>query len=95
MLDSAPERNRLLATLISHHGDLVVRQSRGNEDDLQDLLLKLLSSSPDLLAPIWRRTRSAARRQDGRGEGEALPRPGWLGAPHEPAREAREAPPGA
>ena len=51
MLDSAPERNRLLATLISHHGDIIVRQSRGNEDDLQDLLLKLLSSSPDLLAP--------------------------------------------
>jgi RNA polymerase sigma factor (sigma-70 family) len=51
MLDSVPERNRLLATLISHHGDIIARQSRGNEDDLQDLLLKLLSSSPDLLAP--------------------------------------------
>jgi hypothetical protein len=51
MLDSAPERNLLLASLISHHGDLVARQSRGDEDDMQDLLLKLLKSSPDFLLP--------------------------------------------
>jgi RNA polymerase sigma factor (sigma-70 family) len=51
MLDTPAERNALLASLIRYHSDLVVRQSRGDEDDMQDLLLKLLSSSPDLLAP--------------------------------------------
>jgi len=51
MLDSAPERNRLFSALAYYHTDLVARQARGDEDDLQDLLLKLLSNSPDLLAP--------------------------------------------
>lgn len=51
MLDTPAERNRLLASLISHHSGTVARQSRGDEDDMQDLLLKLLSSSPDFLAP--------------------------------------------
>jgi DNA-binding CsgD family transcriptional regulator len=50
MLDSAPERNRLLASLISHHGGLVARQAT-NEDDMQDLLVKLLTASPDFLVP--------------------------------------------
>jgi RNA polymerase sigma factor (sigma-70 family) len=51
MLDSPAERNALLASLINHHGDLVARQSRGDEDDMQDLLIKLLESSPDFLVP--------------------------------------------
>jgi DNA-directed RNA polymerase specialized sigma24 family protein len=51
MLDTPAERNKLLASLISNHGNLVARQSKGDEDDMQDLLLKLLTSSPDLLVP--------------------------------------------
>lgn len=51
MLDTPAERNTLLASLIANHGDLVARQSKGDEDDMQDLLLKLLGSSPDLLVP--------------------------------------------
>ncbi|HUN35978.1 MAG TPA: sigma factor-like helix-turn-helix DNA-binding protein [Trebonia sp.] len=51
MLDTPAERNALLASLISNHGDLVARQSKGDEDDMQGLLLKLLESSPDLLVP--------------------------------------------
>ena len=51
MLDTPAERNALLASLISHHSGLVARQSRGDEDDMQDLLLKLLGSSPDFLVP--------------------------------------------
>lgn len=55
MLDSPQERNALLLTLIEHHGRLIARQAArrgdGTEDDLHDLLLKLLTSSPDLLVP--------------------------------------------
>ena len=41
MLDTPAERNALLTSLWQHHGDLVARQSRGDEDDMQNLLLKL------------------------------------------------------
>ena len=51
MLDTPAERNALLASLLGHHSGFVARQSRGDEDDLQDLLLKLLGSSPDFLVP--------------------------------------------
>jgi hypothetical protein len=51
MLDTPQERNALLASLWQHHSGLVARQSRGDEDDMQDLLLKLLESSPDFLLP--------------------------------------------
>lgn len=51
MLDSPVERNALLASLWQHHGNLIERQSRGTEDDMQDLLVKLLATSPDLLVP--------------------------------------------
>jgi len=51
MLDSPMERNALLAAFWQHHGNLVARQSKGDEDDLQDLLLKLLTASPDFLVP--------------------------------------------
>jgi RNA polymerase sigma factor (sigma-70 family) len=51
MLDTPAERNVLLASLISHHSGLVARQSRGDEDDMQNLLLKFLTASPDLLVP--------------------------------------------
>jgi hypothetical protein len=51
MLDTPAERNALLASLLGHHSGFITRQARGDEDDLQDLLLKLLGSSPDFLMP--------------------------------------------
>lgn len=51
MLDTQAERNALLAAFIASHGDLVVRRSKRDEDDMQAILLKLLTSSPDFKTP--------------------------------------------